>query len=77
MRELVEYLVKELVSNPDAVEVVENADRRSTIYEVRVHPSDVGKVIGKGGRSVNALRTLVKAAASKTYERASVEIVAD
>ncbi|MBI3947963.1 MAG: KH domain-containing protein [Armatimonadetes bacterium] len=77
MRDLVEYLVKELVAHPDAVVVEEVGDRQGTIYEVHVDPADVGKVIGKGGKVANSLRTLTKAAASKHYGRASVEVVTD
>ncbi|HEX3000288.1 MAG TPA: KH domain-containing protein [Armatimonadota bacterium] len=77
MKDLVEYLVKQLVSHPEAVVITESGDQQGTIYEVQVDPSDVGKVIGKGGKTVNSLRALVKAAASKTHERASVELLAD
>lgn len=77
MKDLVEYLVKELVAHPEAVVVEESSDGDGSLFEVRVDPSDVGKVIGRGGKVANALRTLVKAAASKRYGYASVEIVAD
>ncbi|MDH7568407.1 MAG: KH domain-containing protein [Armatimonadota bacterium] len=77
MKELVEYLVRELVAHPDSVHVTETRAGGSVTYEVRVHPEDVGKVIGRGGRVANSLRTLVKAAASRSSERASVEIMTD
>lgn len=75
MKDLVQYLVTELVEHPEAVVVNETSGYDGTVYEVEVDPADVGKVIGKGGKTANAIRVLVKAAASKTYGRASVEIV--
>jgi len=77
MKDLVEYLIKELEDHPEAVEIMASHSREGDVYEVRVDPADVGKVIGKGGKTANALRTLVKAAASKTYGRVSVDIVTD
>lgn len=77
MRELVEYLVKELVAHPESVTVTEERSQHGEVYEVHVDPSDVGKVIGKGGKVAGSLRTLVKAAASKRHGRASVEIITE
>ncbi len=77
MRDLVEYLVKELVGHPEDVRVTETRGREGAVFEVYVNPADVGKVIGKGGKIANSLRTLVKAGASKEFERASVEIITD
>lgn len=75
MKPLVELLVKALVDEPEAVEVTEVSDRRSTLYEVRVAPDEMGKVIGKQGRIINAVRTVVKAGATKQNQRVSVELV--
>jgi predicted RNA-binding protein YlqC (UPF0109 family) len=76
MKELVELLVKSLVDHPDEVVVQEVAGGRGSVsYEVRVSPQDTGKIIGKQGRIANAIRTVVKAAASKAYQKAFVEIV--
>ncbi len=75
MRELVEYLAKNLVSNPDEVKVEEIESGRRTIIELTVAPSDVGKVIGKQGRTARALRALVKVAATKEGKRAALEIL--
>lgn len=73
---LLEYLVTQLVDNPDEVEVTEfESKKQDTILELRVAEADTGKVIGKGGRIAQALRTVVKAAALKNGERVSVEIV--
>ena len=76
MKSTVEFLVKELVDNPDAVEVCEITGDDSTTYEVRVSPDDLGKVIGKQGRIANAIRTLVKAVAMKDKRKVYVEILA-
>ena len=76
MKSTVEFLVKELVDNPDAVEVSEITGDDSTTYEVRVSPDDLGKVIGKQGRIANAIRTLVQAVAMKDKRKVYVEILA-
>jgi predicted RNA-binding protein YlqC (UPF0109 family) len=75
MRELVEFIVKALVDQPDAVQVRAVEGEQTLVLEVKVAPDDVGKVIGKQGRIVNALRTVVKAAAVRTGKRVSIEIV--
>lgn len=75
MRELVETIAKALVDNPDAVEVNEVEGERSTILELKVAPEDMGKVIGKQGRIAKAIRTVVKAAATKDDKRVVVEIL--
>lgn len=75
MKELVEAIAKALVDNPDAVEVNEVEGERSTILELKVAPDDMGKVIGKQGRIAKAIRTVVKAAATKDDKRVVVEIL--
>ena len=75
MQELVEYLVKALVEEPEQVEVREVKGERTVIYEVKVAPEDTGRVIGKEGRIAQALRTLVKAAGMRRDQKATVEIV--
>lgn len=77
MRELVEYIVKELVDNPEAVTVKETQAESVTIIEVRTAPADAGKVIGREGRIVNSIRTIVKAAAAKQEKKVSVEILTE
>src|ERR1700694_2893651 len=75
---LVEYIVKNIVENPDAVEVDGNSRRhRSQTVEVRLDPSDGGRVIGKGGSTIEAVRAVVKAAAIKEHQRVNVEVVTD
>ncbi|HEX9532396.1 MAG TPA: KH domain-containing protein [bacterium] len=75
MRELVEFIVKALVDQPDAVQVRAVEGEQTLVLEVKVAPDDVGKVIGKQGRIVNALRTVVKAAAVRTGKRVTIEIM--
>ena len=76
MVKLVEEIAKSLVENPDAVEVTEKAGKNSTmVIELKVAPEDMGKVIGKQGRIAKALRSVVKAAATKANKKVVVEIV--
>lgn len=75
MKELVEYIAKSLVDNPDAVTVNEIDGETSIILELKVASEDVGKVIGKQGRIAKAIRTVVKAAAVKQNKRVLVEII--
>jgi predicted RNA-binding protein YlqC (UPF0109 family) len=75
MKGLLEYLVSQLVDHPDEVEVKEIETNRETVLELRVAAADTGKVIGKGGRIAQALRTVVKAAALKEGKRVTVEIL--
>ncbi|MFH1386694.1 MAG: KH domain-containing protein [bacterium] len=77
MKELVEYIVKSLVDAPEAVEVKETQTESVTIIEVRTAPADSGKVIGKEGRIVNAIRTIVKATSAKQQKKVSVEIITE
>lgn len=75
MGELVEFIAKSLVEYPDEVEVNEIEGTQSVIIELKVHPDDMGKVIGKQGRIAKAIRTVVKAAAIKDNKRVVVEII--
>jgi predicted RNA-binding protein YlqC (UPF0109 family) len=75
VKELLEYLARELVEDPDAVEVSEKHDDRGTLLSLRVGPDDMGKVIGRGGRTARAIRSVVKVAGIRAGERVSVEIV--
>jgi predicted RNA-binding protein YlqC (UPF0109 family) len=76
LENLIEYLVKALVDEPDQVNITEVPQEESTTYEVRVAQGDLGKVIGKQGRIANALRTVTKAAAMKDKRKVYVEIIA-
>src|ERR1700694_5822234 len=76
--DLVEYIVKNIVDKPDAV-VVETVQGRgrSEPVEIRLDPVDVGRVIGKGGRNIEAIRSLVKASAIKEHHRINVEVISE
>ncbi|MGP1507756.1 MAG: KH domain-containing protein [Sphaerochaeta sp.] len=74
-KELVEYIVKSLVDQPELVEVNVVEGEKSTILELRVSPDDIGKVIGKQGRIAKALRTILSATATKSGKHASLEIL--
>ena len=75
MGELVEYIAKALVDNPDEVSVNEIEGSQSIIIELKVAQEDMGKIIGKQGRIAKAIRTVVKAAAIKENKRVVVEII--
>ena len=75
MKELVEYLAKGLVDKPDAVRVERVERDGAVVLELHVAPDDVGKVIGRQGRTARALRTIVRASGARSNERALLEIV--
>ena len=75
MQELIEYLVRELVDDPDSARVEPVEEDGYTVYQVHVDPSDLGKVIGRRGRIANALRVITKATGLKNKERGTVEII--
>ncbi len=75
MKGLLEYLARQLVDLPDQVEVQELEGERSIILELRVAPEDMGKVIGRQGKTAQAIRTLVKAAGLREGKRVMVEII--
>ena len=77
MQEFLEYVVKGLVQHPDAVSVTPVERGGATVYELRLEPSDVGKIIGRQGVTINALRSLLLAGSAKKGIRCSVEIVED
>jgi len=75
MKELLLYMAKNLVDNPDAVTVTETSDEEGKILELHVAPGDMGKVIGRQGRIAKEIRTIVKTVAQRTGEKVTVEIV--
>ncbi len=75
MRELVTYIAKALVDLPDDVSVTEVEGEQTSVIELRVAKEDMGKVIGKQGRTAKAIRTVVNAAATKMNKRAVLEII--
>jgi len=75
MKELVEFMAKSLVDNPDSVIVNEVNGEQSIILKLTVAPEDMGKIIGKQGRIAKAIRTVIKAVAVKQNKRVIVEII--
>ncbi len=75
MKELVESIAKALVDNPEQVRVRAIDGEQVTVFELRVHPSDLGKVIGRQGRTANAIRTILGAAGMKHRKRFTLEIL--
>lgn len=75
MKELIEYIVKALVDHPEDLRIAEIEGERTVVYELRCHPEDVGKVIGKSGKTVGAIRTLLSTVAARQNRRAMLEVV--
>ncbi len=75
MKELIEYVVKVLVDHPEDLRISEIKGERTIVFELRCHPEDVGKVIGKSGKTVGAIRTLLSTVAARENKRAMLEVV--
>lgn len=75
MKDLVQFLAKALVSNPEAVEVKETQGDTASVVELRVAKEDLGRIIGKQGRTAKSIRTILNAAASKANRKVVLEIV--
>jgi len=75
MKELIEYIAKVLVDNPDEVRVTELEGKQTSVIELRVAKEDLGKVIGKQGRTARAMRTILGAASTKIRKRSVLEIL--
>jgi predicted RNA-binding protein YlqC (UPF0109 family) len=75
MKELIKYIAQSLVDDPDKVEVTEVIGEQSSIIELRVAKEDLGKVIGKQGRTAQSIRTILSAASAKVHKRAGLEIL--
>jgi predicted RNA-binding protein YlqC (UPF0109 family) len=75
LRDLVTFIAQAIVDEPDKVQVNEVEGERAVVFELRVSPEDMGKIIGRKGRVIHAVRSLVQAAAAKEGKRATVEIL--
>lgn len=75
MKDLIEYIAKALVDEPDEVAITETDGEQSSVLELKVAKSDLGKVIGKQGRTARAIRTVLSAASTKNKKRAVLEIL--
>ncbi|HOH98507.1 MAG TPA: KH domain-containing protein [Candidatus Cloacimonadota bacterium] len=75
MKDLIEFMVKALVDDPSEVSITEINGDKITLYELRVAKADIGKVIGKRGRTAGAIRTIINAVSTKQGKRAELEII--
>lgn len=75
MKELVQYLAQSIVNQPDAVEVTETQDDNASVMELKVAKEDLGRIIGKQGRTANSLRTILNAAAARVDRKIVLEII--
>jgi predicted RNA-binding protein YlqC (UPF0109 family) len=75
IKEVIEYLVNLIVDNLEEVKVVEKAGEQTIIFEVRVDKQDFGKIIGKHGKNIQVIRTLVNAVSAKAGKRATIEVI--
>ncbi len=75
MKELIEFIVKALVDDPSSIDITEVVGDKITIYELRAAKSDIGKVIGKRGRTAGAIRTILNAVSARQGKRAVLEII--
>ncbi len=75
MKEMIEIIIKNLVANPDQVEITESQEESIITFRVKVADSDMGKVIGKQGRIAKAIRTVAKAIATKENKKVNIEFV--
>jgi uncharacterized protein len=75
VKALIEFLAKSLVDQPDAVEVQEKPGDHGLVIELKVAPEDIGKIIGRSGRTIKALRQLLSAAASKSKAKVSLSLM--
>ena len=75
MQAFLEQVVKGLVDYPDAVDITEVEQERTTVYELRLDPTDVGRIIGKSGRTINAIRSLMQAGSAKAGKFTRLEVI--
>ena len=75
MKELIQHIVNALVDNPELVKVEEICGRQASVFELKVSREDLGKVIGKQGRTANAIRTILTAASARVKKRTVLEII--
>ncbi len=75
MQAFLEQVVKGLVDHPDAVDITEVEQERVAVYELRLDPTDVGRIIGKSGRTINAIRSLIQAGSAKAGKFTRLEVI--
>ena len=75
VKDLAEYLIKSLADHPEKVEIEEREEDDTVLIELKISPDDIGKIIGKNGNTINAIRTVLQTAASSHKKRARLEVV--
>jgi hypothetical protein len=75
LKELIELIIKGIVDKPDKIEISQVVGEKTLIFEVKVDPDDIGKVIGRQGRNIKSIRTIINAAAQKDNKRVIIEII--
>ena len=75
LADLIEYIVQTMVDNPEQVKISETAGHQSVVFELRVAKEDMGKVIGKKGQNINAIRTILKCASANAKKRSTLEVI--
>ncbi len=75
MKEILQTIIENLVDNPDAVEIKQTDETNSVLFEVKVAESDMGKVIGKQGKTAKSIRTVMKSVAAREHKRINVEFI--
>jgi predicted RNA-binding protein YlqC (UPF0109 family) len=75
LKELIELIIKGIVDKPDKIEISQVVGENTLIFEVKVDPDDIGKVIGRQGRNIKSIRTIINAAAQKDNKRVIIEII--
>jgi predicted RNA-binding protein YlqC (UPF0109 family) len=75
LKELIELIIKGIVDKPDKIEISQVVGEKTLIFEVKVDPNDIGKLIGRQGRNIKSIRTIINAAAQKDNKRVIIEIV--
>jgi len=75
LKELIELIIKGIVDKPDKIEIIQVVGEKTLIFEVKVDPDDLGKVIGRQGRNIKSIRTIINAAAQKDNKRVIIEII--
>jgi hypothetical protein len=75
MKEMLEFIVRHLVDHPDDLRITEVDGEKTAIFELRCHPEDIGKVIGKSGKTVGAIRLILSTVAARKGRRAMLEVI--
>jgi len=75
LKELIELMIKGIVENPDKVEINQIVGEKTAVFEIKADPDDIGKIIGKQGRNIKSIRTIINAASQRDSKRVIIEIV--